>query len=41
MVGEMLKALTSPRKKTVVRGKDGRISHVLEGAGDEGERTVQ
>jgi hypothetical protein len=35
MVAEMLRALTAPRVKTPVRGKDGRITHVIEGPQEE------
>jgi hypothetical protein len=41
MVSEMLKALTAPRVRGVIRGKDGRISQVIDRPQDEGEGTVQ
>jgi hypothetical protein len=35
MVAEMLKALTAPRVRNVVRGKDGRIAQLLDGPQEE------
>ena len=41
MVMEILKAIRAPAMRVPVRGKDGRISHVIDGPQDEAEGTVQ
>ena len=41
MVMEILNAIRAPRVRVPVRGKDGRISQVIDRPQDEGEGTVQ